>query len=276
MLQENAIPVIDITREDGEASQTQDEPQTRQGAMRPDPRQRVPRAIVDSFHLASLVTAYNSCFAEYSSTRKNVTQLIPSLVWKEVHLLYRNSFPDSPFSEETLKDRLRETLKELKTGTSNVDNASKVVLQDDDVLTRLKATKSHCGRNVLQKRSTFISALKSSQSNVNVTDSVDSGTTQDDNSEPTPTRQEASVGPTVSKGVSRAHVSNTKARSLRDQASGISAIAEVMRLAQESRQLLMQAKAEKIKIQNLKCLLQSGAINDADFKEKAHEIMRAM
>ena len=58
--------------------------------------------------------------------------------------------PRSKFAEDTLKNRLRETLKELKTGTSNEEGSEKAVLQAEDVLTRLRGTDSHATRNILK------------------------------------------------------------------------------------------------------------------------------
>ena len=54
--------------------------------------------------------------------------------------------PGSKFAEDTLKDRLLETLKELKAGTSNEEGSEKAMLQADDVLSRLKGTDSHAMR----------------------------------------------------------------------------------------------------------------------------------
>lgn len=42
--------------------------------------------------------------------------------------------PDAPLQKETLKDKLREALKEVKMGTSNKSNSDKVNLQCEDVL----------------------------------------------------------------------------------------------------------------------------------------------
>jgi hypothetical protein len=44
----------------------------------------VVRGIIDSAHLSALVSSYNVHFAAYSEGRKQVTQLIPSKVWKLV------------------------------------------------------------------------------------------------------------------------------------------------------------------------------------------------
>jgi hypothetical protein len=44
------------------------------------------------------------------------------------------AYPNSPFHEDTLKDWLRNALKELKTDTSNEEGTKKAVLQFDEVL----------------------------------------------------------------------------------------------------------------------------------------------
>ena len=56
---------------------------------------------------------------------------------------YKDHHTDSPFVEETLKDHLRETLKEIKIGTSIDDNSNKTTLQCDEVLEQLKCTDGH-------------------------------------------------------------------------------------------------------------------------------------
>ncbi len=52
-----------------------------------------------------------------------------------------------------------ETLKELKTRTSNEDDFGKVALHCDDVLEKLKTTYGHTSRNVLKKRQSFIDGV---------------------------------------------------------------------------------------------------------------------
>lgn len=44
----------------------------------------------------------------------------------------------STFVEDILKDRLGDTLKEIKTGTSNEPNSDIRTLQSEEVMTRLK------------------------------------------------------------------------------------------------------------------------------------------
>jgi hypothetical protein len=55
------------------------------------------------------------------------------------------------FVEKTLKDHLHDTLKELKTITSNEEGLKRATLQCDEVLKRLKATNGHATNNVLKR-----------------------------------------------------------------------------------------------------------------------------
>ena len=119
-------------------------------------REKSHRLIVDSVVLSWLVSSYTTHFATYSSGKKNVTQLVPGKVWKLLYEQFLQEHPESKFAEDTLKDRLCETLKELKTGTSNEEGSEKAVLQADDVLTRLRGTDSHATRNILKIRQTMV------------------------------------------------------------------------------------------------------------------------
>ena len=51
--------------------------------------------------------------------KTKITQLVPEKVWKLVYDQFLCEHPDSKFAEETLKERLWKTLKELKIGISN-------------------------------------------------------------------------------------------------------------------------------------------------------------
>jgi hypothetical protein len=67
----------------------------------------------------------------YNQDRKNVTQLIPNHVWKVVYANYKLKFLTSIFQKESLKNRLQNTLKELKANTTNEEGVERVVLQSD-------------------------------------------------------------------------------------------------------------------------------------------------
>ena len=86
----------------------------------------------------------------------NITQLVPGKVWKLVYNQFLCEHPSSKFAEEMLKDRIRKTLEELKTGTSNEEGSNRVVLQADDVFTHLENTDFHAMRNILRLCQTML------------------------------------------------------------------------------------------------------------------------
>ena len=112
--------------------------------------------IVDSLQLSCLVASYNIHFTKYCRHHKQVTQIVSSLVWKEMFKEYKDHYTDSLFLEETLKDHLKETLKEIKTNNNNKDNSNNVTFQCDEVLEQLKCTDGHAAWNVLKKRQSII------------------------------------------------------------------------------------------------------------------------
>lgn len=77
------------------------------------------RDIVDELHLCTLIVAYNVHFEWYNQGKTIVNQLIPKLIRQSTYAAYKLKHPDSPFKPDSLKDKLCESLKELKTRTSN-------------------------------------------------------------------------------------------------------------------------------------------------------------
>ena len=84
--------------------------------------------MIDSVYLSLLVSSYHKHFNEYSNVRKKFSnQLIPSLVWKKYYWDYKKEYPNNPFRENSLKERLRATLAKPKTWISNKENVEKDV-----------------------------------------------------------------------------------------------------------------------------------------------------
>ncbi|CAM6100868.1 unnamed protein product [Calypogeia fissa] len=81
------------------------------------------RMKIDSIQLCTMVSAYNVFFKRYSDKMttkgKKTTQLIPTKVWVDVYDIYKSEFPDSSFTQVHLKEKLRETLKDIGIGNSN-------------------------------------------------------------------------------------------------------------------------------------------------------------
>jgi aldehyde:ferredoxin oxidoreductase len=80
---------------------------------------RTLKQIMESLHLDTMFTFYNVHFATYNMNKKQTIQLIPNAMWKDAYAEYLKEYSNSSFVEETLKDRLCDTLKELKTKNSN-------------------------------------------------------------------------------------------------------------------------------------------------------------
>jgi hypothetical protein len=88
---------------------------------------------MDFMYLNFMAASYNHHFVLSNWDMTNVTNLIPSQVWKVVYKDYKKQFLDSKFHPKSLKDRLQKCLKELKIGTSNEHGTKKVLLQSDHV-----------------------------------------------------------------------------------------------------------------------------------------------
>jgi hypothetical protein len=118
----------------------------------------VPRSVVDSLHLATLMAYYHHDFGEYSNDRKHAAkQVIPSKVWQKVYVSYKEAHLYSSFDEETLKNKVRETLEQLQTATSNTPNTP-AALQSTEILKKIKETNGHATRNLISLRHSFINS----------------------------------------------------------------------------------------------------------------------
>jgi hypothetical protein len=72
-------------------------------------KEKVQRTIVESLHLSTMATSYNTHFVTYSSV---ITQLIPTAVWKAMYNDYVIAYSNSPFHDDTLKDWFARCFKE--------------------------------------------------------------------------------------------------------------------------------------------------------------------
>jgi hypothetical protein len=195
---------------------------------------KVPRAIVNSEHLCVLVASYHRHFAVYSKTRSNVSQLLPKLVWQPVYMEYKTQFPDSPFVEDSLQERLKETLRELKTGTANDEGGEKATNQNEEVMMRLKTTRGHARRNVLKMRADLCNGVPVKNE-------------CEDTELPTKENATASTG-------AKRPLFRPKGKSLEIQARGIEIIAESLQASQVHREKLLKIQAQKQEIENLQMI----------------------
>ena len=65
---------------------------------------------------------------------------------------FKKKYPECSFNEDHLKNRVKSTLKDLNTGTSNKSEGEKASLQSDDFLKKVQESKTFAQRNVLNKR----------------------------------------------------------------------------------------------------------------------------
>ncbi len=77
------------------------------------------------------MASYKHHFATYNTSKKHVVQLIPNTVWKSINQAYLKTCLKPQFVENTLKDHIQETLKELKTTDSNENGSKQATLQCD-------------------------------------------------------------------------------------------------------------------------------------------------
>ena len=135
---------------------------------------------------------------------------------------YLEEYPNSAFKENNLKERVRETLNELNTGTSNEQGTGRAALQSNEVLKKLKLTNGHASRNVLQHRSNIIHGKGETVSSVGSDDAK-------------------SVGTFSTVGSSR----KTKAELLDQQAQSLRSMAQSMQTSTSMRQALLAQKVQE-------------------------------
>ncbi len=75
-----------------------------------------------------MVILYNLHFANYNLDKKQITQLIPTIMWKQIYIDYQVIHLDSYIVKKTLKDKLQDILKELKIRASNEKGLEKATL----------------------------------------------------------------------------------------------------------------------------------------------------
>jgi hypothetical protein len=232
-------------------------------AERASKKSRTARSIVDSLHLSTVIASYNNHFANYSIGRSKNTQLIPGKVWKNIYEDYKNTFPKSPFAEETLKFRVRDELSQLKTGTANQGNGC-AELQAEGVLDQLKPTNNHAKRNIIQQRQLILSEkLKLSPGFPEQSASTAIAPSQSTHSRLAECTETAKAGGGV----------KSKAKLLAEQSTAIIDMAADFKATVESRKPYLEAKMLRIKLANLKELKDLGIIDEEEFKIEARKLI---
>ncbi|CAM6100772.1 unnamed protein product [Calypogeia fissa] len=232
------------------------------------PRGKAARKIVDSLHIRTMVAAYNHHIVIYSKNRKKVGQLIPGKVWKVVYAHYKTVFPTSPFQEETLKDRLRETLKEMKArGKLKIESAAAAevaTLQSEEELVRSKPTDEPATtRNVLKRSHSLMDgtiAPVASTSSASSTDASDA--------------DPPALGPT-SPPVSSNEKLKSEVQTAQPQASSLALMEKQFQESASAKQnALLDAKLDRQNIANLKSARDVGVITEEEFKQRVRKILK--
>jgi hypothetical protein len=91
-------------------------------------KEEVPRQFFNFIRLNTMVILYNLHFANYNLDKKQITQLIPTIMWKQIYIDYQVIHLDSYIVKKTLKDKLQDILKELKIRASNEKGLEKATL----------------------------------------------------------------------------------------------------------------------------------------------------
>lgn len=242
------------------------------------------RAIVDSTQLSTLASSYAAQFEKYSNGRTKVTQIIPSAVWKEVYQEYLQVYPNSTIGEKTLKERLRETLSELDTGTSNEKRSNTAVPQSEEVLKRIKLTDGHASRNVLIHRTnrivgkpTFLSPPPSPETMSQHAQEFDPSSAAPQSGVNHPKISSEPVKKPVSKMAMLEMQVNSIASiggTLAESAAKRNAMIELKATSASKRDQLMDIKIRREQLLELKQLLDMGLITNEEMKEKAAQLMK--
>ena len=112
--------------------------------------------MVDSVHLSVLISSYHKHFAKFSEKRKKACkQLVPKAVWIEMYQ-YKTAYPNSEFSQDTLKNRVRETLEAVATGRSDCKLEGGLSIHPDAFLEKIKESDGHVSRNILGLRKSIL------------------------------------------------------------------------------------------------------------------------
>jgi hypothetical protein len=194
------------------------------------------------------MAAYRKYFSEYSNGRKHATkQIIPAKVWGLMYEDYKEGHPASAFDQETLKSRVRETLEQLQTGTSN-NRGGPATLQSSDFLKWIKATDSHATRSVISLRHTIVK---------NTTNPGNRSTNSDS----------TGSGPIVDLDLVR-----SKSACLQQQTASLEKMSKDFATSVSNQKEFIAEKRVGAKLQNLKLLMDCGVLSREEFSKHARVV----
>lgn len=255
---------------DGEVTEIKEEaidkPSAKRKADAPSHRKdKTSRCLVDSSHVCALEAAFHHHFAVYSKDRKTVNQIIPSVVWKAVYSQYKRIFPNSKFQQESLKDRLREMIKEKKTENSAQLGTEKAVSQSEEVLIHLKSPDEYANGNDPRSRRFLIEEIPTALGSV-----------------ANPSSSRSDVPPTWLPNALLASQEKqmVKVQMLQQKVPSTASLTTQFQDSSQKQDALLSAelaisleKLNKHKIANLKSARDLGVISEEEFKEKVKTLL---
>jgi hypothetical protein len=173
---------------------------------------------------------------------------------------YKIQYPESQFKEDNLKEKVRQTLKELDTGTSNAKNSKKAARQSDETLKRLKLTDGHASRNMLRLRQNLVQGNEEVNSEASSTQAS------------VPAEESEATLPSAS-NIPNSTGHRSKAKMLDEQVTAIKSIATTLAASSTARQKLIEQRMMLGQIDQLKELHEAGIITKEEMKGKIRSLM---
>lgn len=117
------------------------------------------RQLITNSMVSEMTRSYRIHFSVYSKGRKKVSQRLPKQVWEAVFKDVADLEGFRNVKEDSLKKQLKATLGDIATGDANDGANDQAVLQDDNVVEKLKELDSFASRNVLNLREDILSGF---------------------------------------------------------------------------------------------------------------------
>jgi hypothetical protein len=160
---------------------------------------------------------------------------------------YKELHPASAFDQKTLKGRVRETLEQLQTGTTN-NKGEPATLQSSEFLKRIKATDGHPTRSVISIGHKIVKNTENSGHPPTGSDSNGSGSL-------------VNLDPVRSKSACLQLQTASLEKMSKDFATSVS-----------NQKELMTERRVGTKLQNLKLLMDSGVLSHGKFSKHARDV----
>lgn len=123
------------------------------------------RALITNAMVSEMTKSYRMHFSQYSKGRKKVVQRLPKQVWESVYKDVVNMEGFGNVKEASLKKQIKATLGDISTGDADDGANDNAILQNDNLIDKLKETDSYASRNVLNLRENLVVGLSAPKPN---------------------------------------------------------------------------------------------------------------